>query len=320
VTGRNLLGVTLRGERVEVHGHRGARGLRPENTLPGFAHALELGVDAVELDVGLTADGVVVLNHDQALSADTVADTAPVRAGDPLFPYVGRTIGELTLAQVKTVDASARRADPAGDVDAYLVTQVPVRGTRLPTLSEVCGVLAAYGAQQVKLAIELKTDPSWPGRRVEEFVAAVAEVLDSFGMTRQARFLGFDWRVLVAARDQAPDAGRVALIESKTLVYGSPWLAGMDPADATAAAVAVGATALSPEDGLVTTQLVHDAHGLGLPVTVWTVNDPAEMARFIEYGVDAIVTDYPDRLRRVLAEHGLTPPEPLRARRTAPAS
>ncbi|TDB79280.1 glycerophosphodiester phosphodiesterase, partial [Actinomadura sp. KC216] len=68
---------------VENHGHRGARGLRPENTLPGFAHALDLGVDAIELDVGLSADGVVVLNHDQTLSPTNLTDTEPVHPNDP---------------------------------------------------------------------------------------------------------------------------------------------------------------------------------------------------------------------------------------------
>ena len=71
---------------VEVHGHRGARGLRPENTIPGFVHALELGVDAIELDVGMSADGTVVLNHDQLLSPVNLADTAPAWPGDPLSP------------------------------------------------------------------------------------------------------------------------------------------------------------------------------------------------------------------------------------------
>ncbi|WP_328594230.1 glycerophosphodiester phosphodiesterase family protein [Actinomadura macrotermitis] len=295
--------MTSFGGTVELHGHRGARGLRPENTLPGFAHAVEIGVHAVELDVGLTADGVVVLNHDQVLSAANLADTGPATPDDPLYPYVGRAIGELTLAQVRTVDAGSR--PPA----AFAATQRPAPGTPPPTLAEACALLGAAG---VDLAVELKTDPGWPVAAVAEFTAAVAGVLDGAGLTGRARLLAFDWRVLVAARACAPGLGRVALAERKTLAPGTAWLAGLPPEAPAEAALAIGATALSPERHLVTPELVLTAQALGLPVAVWTVNDPGEMAALVDLGVDAIVTDYPDRLRAVLSEYGLPLPAPVR--------
>jgi glycerophosphoryl diester phosphodiesterase len=263
---------------VEVHGHRGARGLRPENTLPGFAHALALGVDAIELDVGLSADGVVVLNHDQVLSPRNLADTAPAQPDDPSFPYVGKPIRELTLAQLRTVDAGA--------------------GSGVPTLAEACTLLAPA---DVTLSVELKTDPTWTDEEVELFTATVVDVLKSHGMTGRTRLLAFDWRVLVEAHRHYPELGRVALIERKTLVPGTAWLAGQSPEDPVAAALAVGATALSPEHVIATPALVEDAHTAALPVIVWTVNTREDMTRFIDYGVDAIVTDYPDRLLNVLA-------------------
>jgi glycerophosphoryl diester phosphodiesterase len=309
-----------RGGRVEAHGHRGARGLRPENTLPGFAHAFEIGVHAVELDVGLTADGVVIVNHDQMLSALTCCDTGPAWPGDPQFPYVGRKLRELTLAQIKTVDAGVRQAF-AADTDPLVLTQLPIPGTTMPTLAEVCALLDRYDSRRINLAVELKTDPSWSYDEVEHFVAAVAEVLESGGVTRRARLLGFDWRVLVAARQVAPRLRRVALVEEKTLIgspgSGSPWLAGLDPSDWMAGAVAIGANVLSPEHTLTTPEVVDDAHALSLPVTVWTVNDTTDMARFIEYGVDAIVTDYPDRLRVVMESQGRRLPVTARSRKPA---
>ncbi|WP_067451263.1 glycerophosphodiester phosphodiesterase family protein [Actinomadura macra] len=271
----------------EVHGHRGARGLRPENTLPGFVHALELGVDAIELDVGITADGVVVLCHDQLLSPVTLTDTAPVHSGDPAFPYVGKPIRDLTLAQLKTLDAGVRHSD-----DAFTATQFPMPGTPIPTLAEACALLAP---SDVRLAVELKTDPTWPDEDVARFTSAVAAVLESAGLTLRSRLLAFDWRVLTEARRHHPMVGRVALIERKTLAPGTPWLAGQDPADPIAAAVAAGATALSPDHTLITPGLVEDAHALALPVVAWTVNDPEDMSRLTKYGVDALVTDYPDR-------------------------
>ena len=74
----------------EIHGHRGARALRPENTLSGLAHALAIGVDAIEFDVTLTADGGLILAHDLVISAQTNLDTTPATQGDPDFPYVGK--------------------------------------------------------------------------------------------------------------------------------------------------------------------------------------------------------------------------------------
>ncbi len=265
-----------------MHGHRGARGLSPENTLPGFAHALTLGVDTIELDVGWTADGVLVLNHDQRLSPANLADTAPVRPGDPAFPYVGKPLRELTFEQVRTVEAG--------------LGPNPLPGTRIPTLDEACALLGPSG---VGLSVELKTDPGWPDGEIARFTSAVVGVLRAAGLTKRSRLLAFDWRVLLEA---PADLGRVALIERRTLGPGTRWLAGLPPDDPVAAAASIGATALSPEDALTTPGLVEAAHARGLPVIVWTVNDPDEMTRFIKYGVNGIVTDHPDRLRRVLRE------------------
>ncbi|MDL4813325.1 glycerophosphodiester phosphodiesterase family protein [Actinomadura opuntiae] len=295
--------MTTIGGTVELHGHRGARGLRPENTLPGFAHAVELGVDVIELDVGLSADGAVVLGHDQALSPANLADTVPAWPDDPAFPYVGTPIRELTLAQLKTVDAGVRQRD-----DAFARTQRPLPGTPIPTLAEACALLAPTG---VGLAVELKTDPDWPDEEVALFTAAVAAVLAAAGMTDRSRLLAFDWRVLSEARRNHPALGRTALVERKTLVPGTRWLAGLPSGDPVAAARAIGATALSPEHAITTPGLVDDAHAAGLPVVVWTVNEPEDMSRFIKYGVDAIVTDYPDLMPAAARNRR---PEPSRER------
>lgn len=272
---------------MEIQGHRGARGLWPENTIPGFARTLELGVDALELDVGLTADGVPVLHHDQALQPDTVCDRGPLSPDDPLFPYVGRPIRDLTLAQVKTVDAGIRHK-------RYAKTQTPFPGTEVPTLAELCELVEPH---DVRLAVEIKTDPSWPD--VETITTTAVKVLESHGLTERSRILAFDWRVLAVARELLPGGERVALTEPDTL--DASWMAGHDPAGGLAAAAAdAGATMISPKRVMVTPELVVAAHARGLRVVVWTVNDPAEMARHIAFGADAIVTDYPDRLREVL--------------------
>ncbi|WP_233525777.1 glycerophosphodiester phosphodiesterase family protein [Actinomadura spongiicola] len=270
---------------MEIHGHRGARGVRPENTLPGFAHAVALGVDAIELDVGLSADDVVVLNHDQALSPANLTDTAPAWPGDPAFPYVGKRIRSLTLAQLRTIDAGTRPHEA--------FTQVPVPGARIPTLTEACALL---DATDVTLSVELKTDPTWPLAEIEHFTAATADILTSHDLTHRTRLLAFDWRVLTTARKHHPDFGRVALFERKTLAANTAWLADHPPNDPVAAAASIGATAISPEAALTTPALVDQAHAADLPVIVWTVNTLEDLSRFTAYGADAVVTDYPDRI------------------------
>lgn len=296
-----------------LHGHRGARGLRPENTLPGFARALEIGVDSLELDVALTADGAVVATHDLVVSAVKCRDTAPETPGDPLFPYTGQPVYRLTLAQLKTLDCGVRRPGDF-DSDPFLPTQLPIPGSPMPTLDEVIELVHRYGADTVRLTVELKSDPTRPDLTADPdvFTARVCEVLAEYGMTTRATLQSFDWRIVDAAARYAPQSARAALVENETLGPGSPWLAGLDLAgfggDVAAAAAEIGATTFSPEHVLVTDELLDRAARHGLPVVVWTVNEEADMRRLIDTGVAGIITDYPDRLRTVMEGHGLPLP------------
>jgi glycerophosphoryl diester phosphodiesterase len=300
----------------EIQGHRGARACRPENTLAGLAYALSIGVDALEFDVTLTADGGQILAHDLVVSAQAVLDTAPSTEGDPDFPYVGKRWSALSLAQIATLDAGDRRP-----VAPYEATFRAVPGAGVPTLDQVGRLITSLGAYSVTLAVELKTNPRWPDADVRRLTEASLETLAAHQLAGQARILGFDWRVLRAAEAADPAVPRVALVEPMTWVPGSAWLAGLDPADYGPRAGAVGCAAagrdigaawLSPADDMTDAGLVAATHRECLRIAVWTVNDPARMADLIELGVDGIVTDRPDLLRQVLARHGdkLPPPYP----------
>lgn len=312
----------------EIHGHRGARALRPENTLPGLACALAIGVDALEFDVTLTADGGLILAHDLVVSEQITLDTAPATDDDPDFPYVGKPWTALTLPQIATLDAGGRR--PAAPFEATFEA-VPAAG--VPTLDQVCRLVAGLGAHSVTLAAEMKTNPSWPAADVRRLTEAALETLAAHGLTSQARILAFDWRVLRAAEAADPAVPRVALVDPVTWVPGSAWLAGLDPARyapqpvGAQSACAVGcaaagrdidATWLSPADSMISADLVAAAQREGLRTAVWTVNDPARMADLVELKVDGIVTDRPDLLRQVLADYGVPVPPlvpPLRVLR-----
>ncbi|GII94672.1 glycerophosphodiester phosphodiesterase family protein [Sinosporangium siamense] len=298
---------------VEIHGHRGARGLRPENTLPGLTHALELGVHALEFDLAVSADRRLVLTHDLTVSRVTSADTAAAIPGDPLFPYVGKPIKALTLAQLRTLDVGVRL--PKHPNDRFALTQVPVPNTRMPTLGAVLGLVAAYDADNVRLHVELKSNPERPDLSADprEFTEMVITELARHGRLNGAAILSFDWRILGHARELAPDTGRIALIEKATM--SSPWLAGLDLSDfccdIPSAAVAAGATVLSPDHVLIDAELMDAARRAALPVVAWTVNDRKRAAELIDLGVSGVVTDYPDRLRALWADRGMPLPSPI---------
>ncbi|MEV4293519.1 glycerophosphodiester phosphodiesterase family protein [Microbispora rosea] len=296
---------------VELHGHRGARGLRPENTLPGLAFALELGVDALEFDVAMSADGQLVLTHDLHVSSVTSADTGMAVPGDETFPYVGKPIIALTLPQLRTLDVGVRL--PERPDDRFALTQVPLPDTRMPTLGAVLGLIGALGADDVRLHVELKSDPTRPDLCADprRFVEEVVHELDRHDRLSRSALLSFDWRILEIARPMVER--RYALVERDTMIPA--WMNGIRlgevGGDLAAAAAAVGATALSPDRVLVDEALMAGAARQGLPVVVWTVNEPDEAARLIDLGAAGIVTDYPDRMRRLWKARGLPLPGPV---------
>jgi glycerophosphoryl diester phosphodiesterase len=298
-------------ENVQLHGHRGARGLRPENTLPGLAYALELGVDALEFDVALTRDKQLILTHDLTVSPLTSADTGMADLGDPMFPYVGKPIGALTSAQLRMLDVGVRL--PKRRDDPFTVTQIPLPDTRMPTLGAVLGLVGAYDADEVRLNVELKSDPTRPGLSPDpdEFTELVMAELDRHNRLSGTAILSFDWRIPRIAETMV--AERYALVERPSMT--PEWLDGLDLADfggdLCAAAAEVSATTLSPDRALVDETLMANAAERGMPVVVWTVNDPGEAAEFIRLGAAGIVTDYPDRMRRLWTELGLPLPAAL---------
>jgi glycerophosphoryl diester phosphodiesterase len=294
--------------RFDIEGHRGTRGLRPEDTLAAFGKALQIGVTTVELDTGVTRDGVVVVSHERRISPLECQDTG----GNHV---VGQLIKDLTLAQIKTLDCGTRHpADPS--TDPFVGTQESVPGTRMPTLAEVFDLADRYGADDVQFNIETKLDPTIPGDTVDPvtFTTKVVDVIRRHGMVERSMLQSFDWRTLVEARKQLPSLRTVALAQASTIYPGTPWTAGVPiAADAwqgslAEAAKSIGAKVLSPLSQNLTDPLIAAAKQQGLLVVPWTVNDTATMGSLIDRGVDGIISDYPDRLRQVVASRGLRLP------------
>jgi glycerophosphoryl diester phosphodiesterase len=315
--------------RFDLEAHRGGRGLRPENTLASFGNALQIGVTTLELDTGVTRDGVVVVSHERRLSSLECRDTAPAFPGDPQFPYVGSTdkvsdgklIKDLTLAQIKTLDCGTRHP-PAANIptDPFVGTQQAVPGTKMPTLDEVFALAERYGADKIQFDIETKLDPTLPGDTVDPdtFARAVIDVIRRHHAVDRSLLQTFDWRTLVVARHVEPRLRRVALAQAATIFPGTPWTAGLtvtsaNPFDGEVADLAdrLGASVLSVNYPDITDALIDRVHHHHMDIVPWTVNDPAVMDSLITRGVDGLITDYPDRARLVMAAHGLRLPPPI---------
>jgi glycerophosphoryl diester phosphodiesterase len=301
---------TARSSEFDLQAHRGGRGETTEESLRAFAKAIELGVSTLELDIVITKDGQPLVWHDPTIEAEKCADTAPTFVGDPQYPYVGKLVHELTLAQVDTLDCGRPLADyPQAEV---------VWGNKIATLPQVFALADSYRADAVRYNIETKVEADRPGASAEpqEAVDVILAAVRSAGKADRVEIQSFDWRTLPLVRRAEPSIPLVALYDQHTWAPDSPWLGGVNPAfvgDPLIGARAVGADIVSPDYRLVTGQpFVDRAHALGLKVIPWTVDDAAAMRRQIGYGVDGIITDYPSLLRTVLAELSMPLPPAYR--------
>jgi len=259
--------------KILVHGHRGARAMRPENTLPAFEYAISAGVDVLELDMAVTKDNVIVVSHDPVLEP-------PVCTG----PRPKAVIHELTLAEVREWDCGKVQ-------NPFFPKQTPVPGTRMPTLDEVFA-LAPRGTFQFN--IETKSFPDHPELTPppEEFAKLVLDVVHRHKLENRVLLQSFDFRTLHAMKKLAPEIRRVALWEG-------------DGRDFVSIARDADAEIVSPAFRLVTPEKVRAAHDAGLQVVPWTADTPADWDNLIAAQVDAIITDDPAELIAHLKQKGL---------------
>lgn len=316
-----LYALPVGAQSFDLQGHRGARGLAPENTLAGFTRALAVGVTTLELDCGVTRDGVVVVSHDRLLNPDHTRDAAGRFLAVP-----GPAIVDLTYEELRQYDVG--RINPASPLAAAFPEQQPVDGERIPRLADVFALVEKSGNRVVRFNIETKIDPAHPEQTVSPlaFARALAAVIRESGMTTRVAVQSFDWRTLRLLGALAPEIALVALTDQQpdedTIEVGKPgpsaWLGELDVDDHGGSVpklvAALGAKTWSPHARDITRALVIEAQSLGLAVVPWTVNDPKDMEAAIAAGVDGLITDYPDRLRAVLQARGIPVPEPTPAR------
>jgi glycerophosphoryl diester phosphodiesterase len=262
----------------DLQGHRGARGLLPENTIPAFRRALELGVDTLELDVVVSADGQVVVSHDTVISTEICSnpDGTPVARELRLYG--------LTYAEIAGYDCGSRGNPRFPDQESS--------PARKPLLSAVIQMEREYsrelGRPRARWNIETKSLPSGDGvlhPGPEVFARALYRIMREGGILERAVVQSFDPRTLQATRALDPaqslsllvDLDRVGLLEENLAVLGfTPEV-------------------YSPHEEAVTSATVSAAHALGMLMVPWTVNAPSRMIELLKMGVDGIITDFPDR-------------------------
>lgn len=269
---------------ISVHGHRGTRGTRPENTLPAFEEALRAGVDVLELDMAVTKDGRVVISHDPHITPERCLGPD----GKELKQQIA--IRGLSLAEVKRYDCGSLP-------NPRFPRQIPVQGTRIPTLDEVFDMVrtSTYpAAAKAEFNIETKIFPSEPELTPTpyEFARLAAETIIRNQMEKRVIVQSFDVRTLREIRKISP-AIRISQLTSEDLT------------DIVPALKSANADIWSPDHKWITADSVADAHAAGIKVAPWTINTPEEWDKVIAEGADAIITDYPADLIAYLKEKKL---------------
>jgi glycerophosphoryl diester phosphodiesterase len=306
----------------DLQGHRGARGLKPENTLPSFEIALDLGVTSVETDVHLSRDGVPVLFHDAHIT-DQLCRRVP--GSDPPFPCHRPLLGSLSLEQLRRYVADCNpdvKRFPAQDaavppLAALFAEQHDIDPYAPPALADLLAFAAAYAgdlgaragktdeqrhrAGRVRLDLELKRIPFHPETIGDHFDGnnpglleqRVVERVRAAGLVERVAVRSFDHRAVRAARQLEPG------------LTGQVLVADTAPVDPAQVARAAGAAVYCPSYRFLDEGVVRHLRAEGIRVLPWTVNDPQAWERLLGWGVDGITTDFPDQLAEFLRRRGI---------------
>ena len=296
----------------DLQGHRGARGLAPENTIAGFAKALAIGVHTLETDIAISRDGVLLISHDPSLNPDIT------RGPDGQFlPARGPVIFHAPWAELQRYDVG--RLKPGTRYAGQYPDQQPVDGARLPALAELFALVKRAGDPKLRLALETKINPLAPDDTAapEPFARALVAAVRDAGLATRTSILSFDWRTLQVIQREAPEIPTVYLTARQRWLDNvgrgpaTPWTAGFALADHGSVPKmirAAGGKVWSSFHGDLDAAQVKEAQALGLQVLAWTVNEPAQIEAMLDLGVDGIVSDRPDRVREAMARRGMPLP------------
>ncbi len=282
-------------------GHRGCAGLRLENTMAGFRHACELGVDGIEFDVHLTKDGIVVVHHDYYLQHDFIRDVSGSWVKANSVKIIDHSYQSLKAYKLGLINPDSDYAIQHPSLN------VPEEES-LPTLKDVLDLAQSY--PKLQLHIELKTDALKQDLSSDPYKLTIT-VLDELKKSKvknRCWILAFDWRVHKILKEQDNSVPMVFLYQGSTKISENPELLQLYPAEELKGLdnsvpkmiAQKGGAFWSVDYSCLTEENINEAHALGLKVNAWTPNSEKEMQHLISLGVDAITTDYPDILKNVL--------------------
>jgi len=294
---------TLRGGAIDLQGHRGARGLAPENTLAAFTRALETGVTTLELDIGVARDGVVMIHHDERLNPLIARNIHGVWLADP-----APRIRDLTATDLLTYNVG--RIRPGTPYAAQFPDQTGRDWEGIPRLADLFELVQKRGDTHVRFNIETKLTPDHPDDTVspQEMVSALLQVIERYGMQKRVSIQSFDWRTLKLVQAQRPALPTVCLTARfpNFNTVAPAWNAGlaMEGGSLPRLAKAAGCAAWSPNYQDVSAATIRDAKAAGVAVIPWTVNRREDITAMLDLGVDGLITDRPDIAQAVLAARG----------------
>ena len=274
-------------DRPDVHGHRGCRGLMPENTLPGFLQALDLGCDWLELDVVIAGDGSVIVSHEPWMSAEICLD----RNGRPFQAEHERllNIHRMTLADMALFDCGTKPHPGFPDQEHFAATK--------PTLDSVVKACEDHatenGLPEPRYSVEIKSDPALYGEfqpLPAPFVRSVMARITELGIEDRCILQSFDPSVLQEVARTSPGTRIALLVDNHDGLEKNLQRLGFEPA------------IYSPMFELVDKELVRALQARNIELVVWTVNRKKDIRRMVDLGVDGIISDYPDRVIRILDE------------------
>lgn len=280
---------------VDLQGHRGARGRRPENTLPAFQFAIVSGVTTVELDVTLTADHQLILHHDLTTNPEICLgpDHAPVRS---------RPVDEMTVAELKTLDCGTR-------THPDFPQQQAVPGAQLPTLPEFFQFIERYeasssSANQIRFNVELKISKHATDHQSDRIATIAVAAIVAANVVERTTLQSFHRAVLPKVKALDPRIQTAALYKpGYWRGFGNPTRHGARRLQLLDKTVSLGVNIVSPDHRSVNRAFVQEAHRRGLKIIPWTVNNPRRMRELLELGVDGIISDYPKLLVQTHIEH-----------------
>ena len=282
--------------------------------MAGFARAWQVGVDGIELDVVISADDRVVIHHDARLNKTQCRD----QSGNWIASN-GPRIRELVSADLGNYDIG--RAKPGSKTDQQFPQQSPADGQSIPLLGELAAWWHNLSGSRPILNIELKSHPDFPDDTppLKDYARIIIDELKRFDLIGCAWLQAFDWRLLQLiqkACSQIPTGYLSCAHDEEATIYPgdvSPWLAGFDPdrfGGSTPRAVhAAGGTFWGPWFGNLSAAVIQEAKALDLRVHTWTVNEPAEITQALDWAVDGITTDYPDRACGLVKARHLASPQ-----------